>query len=58
MEFFAVCTEHFFETPKLFKQNLPILYNLMCYMLNQDPDYIYSQLDKNYYKYASSYRKF
>jgi Mlc titration factor MtfA (ptsG expression regulator) len=36
-EFFAVCTEHFFETPATFKQQLPELYHHTCILLNQDP---------------------
>ena len=36
-EFFAVCVEHFFETPAEFKQNLPELYTELCRLLNQDP---------------------
>lgn len=36
-EFFAVCIEHFFETPAEFKKKIPHLYSLLCSMLNQDP---------------------
>ena len=37
MEFFAVATEAFFETPDEFRRELPRLYELMCKMYNQDP---------------------
>jgi Mlc titration factor MtfA (ptsG expression regulator) len=37
MEFFAVATEAFFETPADFKNSLPNLYALMCKMYNQNP---------------------
>ncbi|TND08194.1 MAG: hypothetical protein FD123_2449 [Bacteroidetes bacterium] len=36
-EFFAVCVEHFFEVPKLFREKLPDVYNKLCVLLNQDP---------------------
>lgn len=36
-EFFAVCVEHFFETPEVFKKELPALYRIMCDTLNQNP---------------------
>ncbi|MCF8368193.1 MAG: zinc-dependent peptidase [Bacteroidales bacterium] len=36
-EFFAVAMENFFEKPENFKQELPILYNLLSGMLNLDP---------------------
>ncbi len=36
-EFFALCTEHFFESPSEFKALLPDLFNHMTLMLNQDP---------------------
>jgi MtfA peptidase len=36
-EFFAVCVEHFFENPDTFKEELPDLYNHLCFLLNQDP---------------------
>lgn len=36
-EFFAVCVEHFFEAPAEFKKELPLLYNFLMLMLNQDP---------------------
>jgi Mlc titration factor MtfA (ptsG expression regulator) len=35
-EFWAVCVEHFFEQPAVFKEQLPELYNAMCRLLNQD----------------------
>lgn len=46
-EFFAVCVEHFFETPRQFKKEMKKLYSLYCLLLNQDPlnsknDYILS----------------
>lgn len=36
-EFFAVCVEHFFETPDKFKKELTELYGIYCRLLNQDP---------------------
>jgi len=42
MEFFAVATEAFFETPGEFKTALPNLYGLMCKMYNQNPWRLYS----------------
>lgn len=36
-EFFAVCVEHFFETPEQFSQELPDVYNHLCKLLNQNP---------------------
>lgn len=36
-EFFAVCVEHFFESPGEFKEELPDIYNHLCFLLNQDP---------------------
>jgi len=36
-EFFAVATEHFFESPGNFKRELPTLYNYFTKLLNQDP---------------------
>lgn len=42
-EFFAVCVEHFFETPATFAEALPELYDIMCSLLNQNP--IHSQND-------------
>jgi hypothetical protein len=36
-EFFAVCVEHFFETPKEFRERLPDVYNHLCVLLNQNP---------------------
>ena len=41
MEFFAVATEAFFETPREFKSALPNLYGLMCKMYNQNPLRLY-----------------
>ena len=41
MEFFAVATEAFFETPGEFKNALPNLYELMCKMYNQNPLRLY-----------------
>lgn len=41
MEFFAVATEAFFETPGEFKLALPNLYGLMCKMYNQNPLKLY-----------------
>jgi MtfA peptidase len=37
MEFFAVCVEHFFETPHAFKSQLPELYQTLSKFLAQDP---------------------
>jgi MtfA peptidase len=37
-EFFAVCIEHFFESPHDFKKELPDIYNHLCFLLNQDPE--------------------
>jgi MtfA peptidase len=36
-EFFAVCVEHFFETPHLFSKKLPEIYHHFCILLNQNP---------------------
>jgi hypothetical protein len=36
-EFFAVCTEAFFENPSQFRKELPEIYQLMVFLLNQDP---------------------
>ncbi len=36
-EFFAVCIEHFFESPIEFKAKLPDLYRYTTLLLNQDP---------------------
>lgn len=36
-EFFAVAVESFFEAPNEFKKTLPILYNHLSRLLNQDP---------------------
>jgi MtfA peptidase len=36
-EFFAVCIEHFFENPDDFKEELPDIFNHLCFLLNQDP---------------------
>lgn len=36
-EFWAVCTETFFENPSEFKEKLPYLYAEICRLLNQDP---------------------
>ena len=36
-EMFAVCVETFFEKPEEFKSHLPILYQRMCDLLQQDP---------------------
>lgn len=37
MEFFAIMSEHFFETPSDFKQETPLLYNSYGRVLQQDP---------------------
>lgn len=37
-EFFAVVSEYFFNSPHLFKENHPGLYNIMSKMFNQDPE--------------------
>jgi len=36
-EFFAVCVEHFFESPEKFSQELPDVFNHLCLVLNQNP---------------------
>ena len=36
-EFFAVCVEHFFEQPQVFKTRLPDLYQALSDLLRQDP---------------------
>jgi MtfA peptidase len=36
-EFFAVCVEHFFETPLKFNQKYPELFHDLCIVLNQNP---------------------
>jgi Mlc titration factor MtfA (ptsG expression regulator) len=36
-EFFAVCVEHFFESPERFSQELPDVFNHLCLLLNQNP---------------------
>ncbi|HEX8545376.1 MAG TPA: zinc-dependent peptidase [Cytophagaceae bacterium] len=36
-EFFAVCVEHFFEQPEVFKAKLPDLYKALSNLLKQDP---------------------
>ena len=36
-EFFAVVIEHFFEAATEFQQKLPVLYNHLCRLLNQNP---------------------
>lgn len=36
-EFFAVCAEAFFESPKEFSRQLPELYRYMVFLLHQDP---------------------
>lgn len=36
-EFFAVSTEVFFETPEIFKNNVPDFYNVLCKLYNQQP---------------------
>jgi hypothetical protein len=36
-EFFAVCVEAFFESPEKFKRELPEIFQLLQFLLNQDP---------------------
>ncbi|HNR20604.1 MAG TPA: zinc-dependent peptidase [Bacteroidia bacterium] len=36
-EFFAVCVEHFFEAPEAFEDELPDIYNHLCFLLQQNP---------------------
>lgn len=36
-EFFAVCVEHFFESPQAFLHTMPKLYIRTCVLLNQNP---------------------
>jgi Mlc titration factor MtfA (ptsG expression regulator) len=50
-EFFAVCVEAFFESPEKFKRELPEIFQLLTFLLNQDilnktRDY---QLDDGYF---------
>ncbi|MBL3657723.1 zinc-dependent peptidase [Fulvivirga sp. 2943] len=40
-EFFAVSLEYFFESPALFRQVLPDLYDTLVRLLNQDPSLLY-----------------
>ena len=52
-EFFAVCIEHFFESPEEFKRRLPRLYWDLAAMLNQDPaniteDYLYRKYPEEF----------
>lgn len=44
-EFFAVCVEHFFETPHEFKKQLQEVYKHLSILLNQDPT---KQFDPKY----------
>lgn len=41
MEFLAVSIESFFETPTMFKENLPPVYERICKLLNQDTHQLY-----------------
>ena len=36
-EFFAVCVEHFFETPSTFLKEMPDVYQILTNLLNQNP---------------------
>lgn len=36
-EFFAVCVEHFFETPETFKKQMPEVFEILSSLLNQNP---------------------
>lgn len=36
-EFFAVCSETFFEDPKMMKKEMPDVYRLLCQFYRQDP---------------------
>lgn len=36
-EFFAICVENFFERPEDFKTNLPLIYDHLCAVLQQNP---------------------
>lgn len=36
-EFFAVCVEHFFESPEDFSKNHPKVFKHLCLLLNQNP---------------------
>lgn len=50
-EFFAVCVEAFFESPEKFERELPEIFQLLMFLLNQDPrnksrDY---QLNEGYF---------
>ncbi|MBN2166167.1 MAG: zinc-dependent peptidase [Marinilabiliaceae bacterium] len=51
-EFFSVAVEHFFEAPLPFKKFLPVIYDEMCLLLNQDPaSNIYRGVEANrFYK--------
>ena len=42
-EFFAVALEYFFERPIEFRESLPLLYNTLSTLLNQDPATLYKQ---------------
>ena len=37
-EFFAVCVEAFFESPAKFRKELPEIFQLLLFLLNQDPE--------------------
>lgn len=37
-EFFSVCIEYFFESPREFKNMQPEIYKHLCILLNQDPE--------------------
>jgi Mlc titration factor MtfA (ptsG expression regulator) len=41
-EFFAVVVEHFFEKPKELEKAMPMTYQLMVKLLNQDPIKLYN----------------
>ena len=36
-EFFPACVEHFFESPEELKRELPVVFNALSHLINQDP---------------------
>ena len=44
-EFWAVSVETFFENPEAFKERLPVLYQEMCELLNQNPLLLHKVID-------------
>ncbi|NQY66402.1 MAG: zinc-dependent peptidase [Flavobacteriales bacterium] len=61
-EFFPVCIEHFFESPKEFKYELPSIFKQLCVLLNQNPlhydhDYNITTKGGKYFQYAGTMRR-